>query len=101
MSDERHDTLIKTCDQLRLFVIDEISLVGKMFLKKYVLLILNDQLIQMKLMGLIMNYFLKKNLLVELCIRNYVTSYGFVNGVNGIFQYCTKTIFKLLIWIHF
>jgi len=40
-------------------------------------------------------------MLVELCIRNYVTSYGFVNSVNGIFQDYTKTIFKLLIWIQF
>ncbi len=51
---------MKTYDQLQLLVIDELSLVGKMFLKKHVLLILNDQLIQMKLMALIMNYFLKK-----------------------------------------
>ncbi len=60
LSDEIYDTLIKTYDQLRLLVIDEISLVGKMFLKKHALLILNDQLIQMKLMTYIMNYLLKK-----------------------------------------
>jgi hypothetical protein len=62
LSDERRDTLMKTYDQLQLLVIDELSLVGKMFLKKHVLLILNDQLIQMKLMALIMNYFLRKTI---------------------------------------
>ncbi len=43
-----------------------------------------------------MNYFLRKT-----CQWNYATLYGFVNNVNGIFQDYTKTIFKLLIWIHF
>jgi hypothetical protein len=60
LSDERCDTLIKTYDQLWLLVIYEISLVGKMFLKNHVLLILNYQLIQMKLMAFIMNYFIRK-----------------------------------------
>jgi hypothetical protein len=59
LSDERRDTFIKTY-KLRLLVIDEISLVGKMFLEKHVLLILNDQLIQTKLMAFIMNYLLRK-----------------------------------------
>jgi len=59
LSDERRDIFIKTY-KLRLLVIDEISLVGKMFLEKHVLLILNDQLIQTKLMAFIMNYLLRK-----------------------------------------
>jgi len=43
----------------------------------------------------------KKDMLVELCAGNYVTSNGLVNGTNGIFNasitYCEKTI----IWIMF
>jgi hypothetical protein len=37
-------------------------------------------------------------MLVELC---YITSYGLVNGVDGIFKDYTKTFPKSLIWIHF
>ncbi len=33
----------------------------------------------------------KKNMLVELCVGNYATHAGVVNGVNGIFQGLTKT----------
>jgi hypothetical protein len=40
-------------------------------------------------------------MLVELCVGNYETSNGFVNGVDGIFQDYTKTISKSLIWIQF
>ncbi len=45
---------------------------------------------------LIKNYFL-----VELCARNYETSDGLMNGVDGIFEGFTKTISKLFVWIHF
>jgi len=42
-----------------------------------------------------------KYMLVELCVINYVTFDGFVNGVDNIFEtsktYCDKTI----IWITF
>jgi hypothetical protein len=30
-----------------------------------------------------------KNILVELCVGNYATSYGLVNGANGIFKAST------------
>jgi hypothetical protein len=40
-------------------------------------------------------------MLVELCVGNYETSNGLINGANGIFQDCTKVISKYLIWIQF
>ncbi len=40
-------------------------------------------------------------MLVELCAWNYETSNGLVNGVNGIFEYFTKTISKSFVRIHF
>jgi hypothetical protein len=40
-------------------------------------------------------------MLVELCVRNYETFDGLVNGVNGIFEYFTETISKSFVWIHF
>ncbi len=44
----------------------------------------------------------KKNMLVELCVRNYATHDGLVNGANGRFQVSTK-IFNSqeVIWILF
>jgi hypothetical protein len=39
--------------------------------------------------------------LVELCVGNYETSNGLVNGVDGIFQDYTKIISKYLIRIQF
>ncbi len=39
-------------------------------------------------------------MLVELCVNNYVTSNGLVNGTNGIFKasttYCEKTIIQIM-----
>jgi hypothetical protein len=43
----------------------------------------------------------KKKMLVELCVRNYETFDGLVNGADGIFEYFTKTISKSFVWIHF
>jgi hypothetical protein len=45
---------------------------------------------------------IKKNILVELCARNYATHDGLVNGVDGIFQGSIK-IFnsRKVIWILF
>jgi hypothetical protein len=38
---------------------------------------------------------------VELCVANYETSNGLVNGVDGIFENFIENISKSLIWIHF
>jgi hypothetical protein len=43
----------------------------------------------------------KKEMLVELCAGNYVTSNGFVNGVNGTFKTSTTYCEKTIIWIMF
>jgi hypothetical protein len=40
-------------------------------------------------------------MLVKLCVGNYETSNGLVNGANGIFQNYIKTISKSLILIQF
>jgi hypothetical protein len=44
---------------------------------------------------------IKKDMLVELCDGNYATSYGFVNGANGIFKASTTYCEKTIIWIMF
>ncbi len=46
-------------------------------------------------------WIIKKDVLIELCTRNYATLNGLVNGVDGIFKDYTKTLSKSLIWIHF
>jgi hypothetical protein len=38
---------------------------------------------------------------VELCEGDYETLYGFMKGVNGIFEDFAKTISKKLVWIYF
>jgi hypothetical protein len=38
---------------------------------------------------------------MKLCVGNYETSNGLVNGANGIFEDFTKIISKSFIWIHF
>ncbi len=47
-----------------------------------------------KIVGLHYTIHMKKYMLVELCVGNYATSNGLVNGVNGIFKtsttYCEK-----------
>jgi hypothetical protein len=43
----------------------------------------------------------KKDMLVELCVGNYVTSNGFVNEANGIFKASTTYCEKPIIWIMF
>jgi hypothetical protein len=40
-------------------------------------------------------------MLVELCVGNYVTFDGLVNGVNGIFKTLTTYCEKTIIWIMF
>jgi hypothetical protein len=45
-----------------------------------------------QLNGLHYEILVKKKMLLELCARNYETSNGFVNGVDGIFENFTKTI---------
>ncbi len=44
---------------------------------------------------------IKKNMLVELCVGNYATSDGLVNGVDGIFKTSTTYCEKTIIWIMF
>jgi hypothetical protein len=51
--------------------------------------------------GLYYENLVKKNMLVELCVGNYGTSDGLVDGVDGIFENFTKTISKSFVWIHF
>jgi len=41
------------------------------------------------------------NMLVELCVGNYATSNGLLNGVNGIFKASTTYREKTIIWIMF
>jgi len=38
-------------------------------------------------------------MLVELCASKYATSYGLVNGVDGIFKTSTTCCEKTIIWI--
>jgi hypothetical protein len=40
-------------------------------------------------------------MLVELCVGNYATLDGFMNGVDGTFQDYIEINPKILIWIHF
>ncbi len=40
-------------------------------------------------------------MLVELCVGNYVTSDGLVNGINDIFKTSTTYCEKIIIWIMF
>jgi hypothetical protein len=44
---------------------------------------------------------MKKNMLVELCARNYIMSNGVINGANGIFENYRKMSSKSFIWIKF
>jgi hypothetical protein len=47
----------------------------------------------------VLNHF---NMLVELCVGNYSTPNGLVNGVNGIFQTSSKLAYsQKVIWILF
>jgi hypothetical protein len=43
----------------------------------------------------------KNDMFVELYASNYATSYGLVNGVNGIFKASTTYCEKPIIWIIF
>jgi hypothetical protein len=40
-------------------------------------------------------------MLVELCVGNYATSNGLVNGADGIFKTSTTYCVKTIIWIMF
>jgi len=44
---------------------------------------------------------IKKDMLVELCVGNYATSNGLLNGVDGIFKTSTTYYEKTIIWIMF
>ncbi len=43
----------------------------------------------------------EKKMLVELCVGNYETFDGLVNGANVIFEEFTEIISKSFVWIHF
>jgi len=51
--------------------------------------------------GLHHELLMNKYMIVELCARNDITSNGFVNGVNRIFEYYIKMSSNLFIWINF
>jgi hypothetical protein len=40
-------------------------------------------------------------MLVKLCVRNYESLDGFMNGADGMFEDYIETISKTLVWIHF
>jgi hypothetical protein len=42
---------------------------------------------------------LKKDMLVELCVSNYATSNGLVNGIDDIFKASTTSNENIIIWI--
>ncbi len=72
-----------------------------MFILKHALLILNYQIYHLKLLVYITKCWLRKKKLVELCVENYETSDGLVNGANDIFENFTKIISNSFVWIHF
>jgi hypothetical protein len=47
------------------------------------------------------NIHITQNMLVELCVENYATSNGLVNGVDGLFKTLTSYHNKIIIWISF
>jgi len=54
-----------------------------------------------KTTGLHSTICIKKDTLIKLCVDNYATSYGLVNGVDGIFKASTTYCEKTIIWIMF
>jgi hypothetical protein len=54
-----------------------------------------------KTAGLHSTIHIKKHRLVELCVSNYATVYGLLNGPNGIFKTLTTYCEKTIIWIMF
>ncbi len=44
---------------------------------------------------------IKQNMLIELCAKNYATTNGLVNTINGIFKTSTSYHNKTIIWISF
>ncbi len=51
-------------------------------------------MIQVKLQVCILQFILKKNMLVELCVSNYATFDGFVNAIDGIFKASNNILWK-------
>ncbi len=62
-----------------------------MFMLKHAHFILNDQIYHFKQLVYIKKIIIKKKMSVELCVRNYETSNGLMNGANEIFENFTKT----------
>jgi len=54
-----------------------------------------------KIVGLYFIINIKKDMLVELCVNNYATSNGLVNGADHIFKASTTYCEKTIIWIMF
>jgi len=54
-----------------------------------------------KTSGLHSTIHIKRDMLVELCVSNYATHDGFMNGVDGIFNTSTTYCEKTIIWIMF
>jgi hypothetical protein len=60
--------------------------------------LLNDR---SKILGLHSIIHIKQDILIKRCARNYTTSNGLLNGVNGIFKTLTSYNGKTTIWIKF
>jgi hypothetical protein len=54
-----------------------------------------------KITGLDSTIHIKKDMLFELCVSNYATFDGILNGTNGIFKASTTYYAKTIIWLMF
>ncbi len=56
---------------------------------------------QVKLWAYVLQFASNKDMVVELCARNYATYDGLVNGVDGVFKTSTSYHNKTIVWILF
>jgi hypothetical protein len=54
-----------------------------------------------KIASLHITIHIKQDMVVELCVQNYATFDGLVNGVNGEFKTSTSYHNKIMVWILF
>ncbi len=54
-----------------------------------------------KIASLHITIHIKQNMVIELCVQNYATYDGLVNGVNGEFKTSTSYHNKIMVWILF